>query len=383
MPVPKAMLDPMLGSFRGMMQEVEAKGLSGPPVEAMRAALGRMEALGQEHHDLSAFQGQVMQEDLFASFSDAYGKALAAAARPASAEGGGGGAGEASDPAAEDAQLLENTLAAYEQALAQHRGTEQEALFAPALEKVIALGRSGVSYPVFLRRLEEEGLSDALNAPVATREALAAEVRFACDAHDPPRLEEALEQLDAYDGLVGESRFGAPDPLAIELTRRRIAHAHAPRRARWQAIERRGERILDDLDRWVDAFTDFAFYDERWRAPGASDAQVRENIQRDQECQPGYLRVREELLRESFGIDFHGIFQAPPMTNLHVAHRIALSDAKIAVLVDAWPSCVPGGRPPAELVARAEALRQSGEHVRATLGQKATLPVPERARAGA
>ena len=70
MPVPKAMLDPMLGSFRGMMQEVEAKGLSGPPVEAMRAALGRMEALGQEHHDLSAFQGQVMQEDLFASALD-------------------------------------------------------------------------------------------------------------------------------------------------------------------------------------------------------------------------------------------------------------------------------------------------------------------------
>jgi len=195
----------------------------------------------------------------------------------------------------------------------------------------------------------------------------------------PTTSDPFVAQLDAYDALVANSRLGAPDALEIELVRRRIEHEHAPKRARWIAIERRGERILDDLDRWVDAFTSFAPYDERWRAPGASDARVRKLIQRDQECQPGYLRVRVELLQESFGIDFGGIFQAAPMTNLHTAHRIALSDAQIAVLVDAWPTCVPGGRPPPELVARAEALHQSKAHVRATLGQKATLPIPERA----
>ena len=48
MPIDKSMLDTMLDSFRNMAKDCEDKGASGEKFDQMKAALERMEELGQE-----------------------------------------------------------------------------------------------------------------------------------------------------------------------------------------------------------------------------------------------------------------------------------------------------------------------------------------------
>ena len=48
MPLAPMFVDPMLNPFRGMLGDVESRGLSGPDVETMRAELQRMEQLAQQ-----------------------------------------------------------------------------------------------------------------------------------------------------------------------------------------------------------------------------------------------------------------------------------------------------------------------------------------------
>ena len=83
MPVDPNIVNPTLGPFRQMLAEVRGKGLSGPDVDAMAQVLGRMEALAQEMSDVTAYMGQLTQENSFQLFSDAYSRVLAGAARAA------------------------------------------------------------------------------------------------------------------------------------------------------------------------------------------------------------------------------------------------------------------------------------------------------------
>lgn len=366
MAVDATMLTPMLDPFRGMLAECEGKGLDGKHVDAMRATLARLEQLGAECADITEFTAKVTTENLFAQFSDAYGKALAGAAQAK-------GAADAGD----DDAMLASMLDAYRDARRQAEAAPDNDAHLEAMDRAIALGESGLSFPVFLRRLEEEGLSDAIQGSTMTRAGIVKEVHFAADAHDPVALDKAMAMLAAYDELAADAKFGAPSNLAYTLTAHRVDWEYAPREAEWAWVQDRWGLVLSMVVDWLDAFAKFAPYDERWRTPGASEKQVKENIRRDQECLPGYLAVRLSILRDNHGLSFDDIFTHASFENELAANRIEYSDARLELLRDTISHMTPGSTAPKELVARTEALHDAGDHVNPRLGERVTLPVPE------
>jgi hypothetical protein len=359
MPVDPNIVNPTLDPFRKMLAEVRAKGLGGPDVDQMAEVLGRMEALAQQMGDVTAYMGQLTQENSFQQFSDAYSRALAGAAKEAS-------------KGMSDEELLAQTLDAYEQALQVHRsGQAGDAAehTVPTLERILALGRSGVSYPVFLRQLEEQGLARALEGSAsATRDALSKDLAFAKESWLPVRVEQAQRILAAYDELVAKAPFGQPDPLALELARKRIEWELEPMHRRWAAVVDRWSYVLDLLVDWLDAHASFAPSDERWRTPGASAAQVQQNIRRTKECTPGDVGYRLAILQEYFHLGFDDIFTHETFRTEYTARRVHWSDARLALIRETLPHCTLGGVAPPELVARAEQLHPNGD-VRSDPGQ--------------
>ncbi|MBO6935445.1 MAG: hypothetical protein JJ863_10740 [Deltaproteobacteria bacterium] len=352
MPVDPMIVNPTLGPFRKMLAEVKGKGLSGPDVDQMAAVLGRMETLAQQMGDVTAYMGQLTQENSFQQFSDAYSRVLAGAARAAAKD-------------MSDEELLAQTLGAYEKALQTHRSGQAGDAAAhtiPTLERILALGRSGVSYPVFLRQVEEQGLMRALSGSAgATREALEKDLAFAKESWFPVRVEQAERILAAYDQLVAEAPFGQPDPLSLELARKRIEWELEPLHRRWTAVVDRWSHVLELLVDWLDAHTSFAPGDERWCPPDGNPAKAEHNIRRTKECAPGDVGYRLAILGEYFQLGFDDIFTHETFRTEYTARRVHWSDARLALIRETFPHCVLGGVAPAALVARAEQLHPHGD----------------------
>jgi hypothetical protein len=365
MAVDAMMLDPMLNPFKGMLAEVDAKGLAGEDVDAMRAALARLDQLGAESADITTFMAAITNENLFMAFSDAYGRALAGAAKAGAEESAG-----------DDASMIANTVTALKGVLSSIPDEPQNAAYRDALRQAIALGEAGLSYPVFLRRLDEEGLSDAMEGSTMTRAGIVAEIHFAAEAHRPLDLERRIAQLRAYDALAGKAKFGAPDNLVYTLAADGIDGEYAPKQARWDAMEDRWERILDMVVDWLDAHAAFAFYDSRWRLPGCSDEDVRENIRHDKECLPGYLAVREGIFREYFGLGFDDIFAHETFVNARDANWLEYSSSRIELARATRPVMAPGAVAPDELVKKSEAMREAKADLNPDRAVRTSLPIP-------
>lgn len=328
MAVDPAMVDAMLGTFRDLLAQVRAQGSNGADVDEMATALGDMEALATQLSDVTEFSTTLANGGYYTRFTDAYTRVMTS------------GPTMAAMP--DDATLLAQTLAAYEGSAAPPE----------LLERILAIGRSGVSYPVFLRRLEEEGLNDVLAGSVApSRDSLVAMVEHHRSTGDPARLAEAEAFVAAHDSLAAESPFGSVDPFAFELRRFRIAWVHAPGIACRDAIVQRLPRLLDHVIDWLDAHTSWAPHDDRFI--GTSPAETQRNVERARECNPGFYAVRAAQFAEMFGPE--PWWQRPELAEERAAGRILWTDPRMALAIDAIPSCVPlvPAAPP-ELVSRAE-----------------------------
>lgn len=363
----------MFGPFRGMVAEVEGKGLTSPDVDEMRAQLATMERLSHECGDISALTGQLAQLGTFQKFSDAYGRALAQAARP-SATGEGGPS---------DQELLDNTVSAYRTTLDTYRAGqagEDGRRLLPYLERMVQLGESGISYPVYLRKLEEQGLSRALDgAAPAVRPHLEQAIVTARESWAPPcDLAVAHNLLSTFDEMAARAPFGQPDPLAFGLARRAMEWEIEPVRRRWLDVIRQWEALLADLVDWLDAHTAFAPYDERWRTPGASESSVRHNIERTKACRPGDARYREQICGWYYGFGFSQLFRHETFVHEYTANRVNWSDARLELSSAVYSYCVPGGAPAPELVQRAEQLHASKGDQRPGRGTLAPPDTPLR-----
>lgn len=358
MPIPAMFSDSILGTFRTMMAEIEAKKLTGPAVDEMRAAMDRMESLAVEMDDFAAYSGLLAQEQVFLKFGDAYGRALSAAAA------------SSSSAAPTDEELMAQTLKAYEDTAASYErgeGGEEAALLLPSMRRILEIGRSGVSYPVFLRKMEEEGLTRALAgaAPMA-RAGLEKDLVFARSMWLPRRIEECGELLDLFDRMAAVAPFGQPDPVIFGVERTRIEWRFAPLHRLWSAVAERRDRLFDKLVDWLDAHAAFAFYDARWRGPGMTDEQVRRNIRRTKECAPGDFRVLEKIVAEDYGLAWDDLWRHETFAYDYHARRIPWSDERLRLIRKTYAHCVPGGMPPTELVAATEELHSRKGDTRPT-----------------
>lgn len=369
MAIDKMMTDPMLNPFRAMVQECIDKNIQGESFDKMQEMMNRMEQLAEEMDDIGAYSIQLTTEGIFTDFSTYYGKALTEAASAGNSEGAD----------FDDKSLLQQNLDALkdsvkrikegkEQAM-QEAGQdahkidkllEEEKLIKP-IEELIALGESGVSYPVFLRLQIEKGLDKAMEGAVVARDALLYDVDWAKASMMPyPMIEMREKILAKFDEMASKATFNVPDSFVFGLERQKIEHEFAPAIAQWEAIKNRWETMLSLVHDWVDAHIKQAPYDDRFL--GDTPSITQKNIRRVKECNQGELKVREQIFNEYFGLTWEDIFSHESFQNEVNAYRIPYSSQRIDFLKKVYPHCNPFQALPAELVQEAEEMYEHNQN---------------------
>jgi len=369
MAIDKMMTDPILNPFRTMVQECIDKNIQGESFDKMQAMMNRMEQLAEEMNDIGAYSMQLSTEGIFTDFSTYYSKALTEAASAGSSEGGG----------FDDESLLKQNLYALRDAIkrikegkgqamqeAGNNANKIDALFEndkliKPIEEVIALGESGVSYPVFFRLQIEKGLDKSMEGSTVARDALVYDLDWAKASMMPyPTIEMREKILAKFDEMADEATFFVPDSFVFGLERQKIEHHFAPAIAKWEAIKDRWERILELVNDWIDAHTKQAPFDDRFNSTNPSI--TKKNIRRTKECNQGDLKVREQIFQEYFSLTWEGIFSHETFKNEVKAYRIEYSEKRIDFLKKVYPYCKPFQELPPELVKEAEEMYENKEN---------------------
>jgi len=343
MPVDKAMADVILDTYRNMYREISEKGVESESFKAMKTALRRMEALAMETDDITDFTAKLTTENLFIQFSNAYSETMAALLR-----------GEYSGDDGDEI-LLEKTLEAYENSIKNLEADPNYEILKAPIEELIELGRSGISYAVFLRTAEEKGLYQLLEGDLVVRDSIMRDRTFAEFMHLPLEVEKQDKLLKIHDKLVADSPFKVADSFQFGLERERLDWEYAPLITGWNITIRLWEKMLMNVYDWLDSFGSFAPHDERWVDLRGQTFTMR-NIKRTQECNPGVLRAREVVLQDYFQLGWDDIFQHETYINEYQANRVWYSDETLELIKKAYPHCQPYQKPPEELVNQAEAI---------------------------
>ena len=343
MPVDKAMADAILDTYRNMYREISEKGVESESFKAMENALRRMEALAMETDDITDFTAKLTTENLFIQFSNAYSETMAALLR-----------GEYSGDDGDEI-LLEKTLEAYENSIKNLEADPNYEILKAPIEELIELGRSGISYAVFLRTAEEKGLYQLLEGDLVVRDSIMRDRTFAEFMHLPLEVEKQDKLLKIHDKLVADSPFKVADSFQFGLERERLDWEYAPLITGWNITIRLWEKMLMNVYDWLDSFGSFAPHDERWVDLRGQTFTMR-NIKRTQECNPGVLRAREKVLQDYFQLGWDDIFQHETYINEYQANRVWYSDETLELIKKAYPHCQPYQKPPEELVNQAEAI---------------------------
>ena len=117
MPLDPMISDALLGTFRNMAKEIKSKNIASEDADKMFQALERMEELARTNDDMNAFNGLMMQENLYGKFSDYYGKVLSSQASAANSSGG-----------YSDENLLKQELDALRDVIKRIQAAKEEAL---------------------------------------------------------------------------------------------------------------------------------------------------------------------------------------------------------------------------------------------------------------
>lgn len=412
MPIDEFMLNPMLDPFRNMLKEIEDKGITGEHYDAMKQAMDRMEELGREKSDLNDFNGTMMQENLFGTFSDQYGKALAAEA----------GGGQATDPKDyDDGALLKQMVGALKDAVQRikdgkeeaiaigeshdagaatragmefvQRNKEQyglgnvsdrqfeagtreavqdaevaqaatpnmtrvevEALFKDKeliepIEDLIRLGEEpGMTVPRYLRIQIEKGMDKAMEGNIVFRMGLEYHRKiYEANPFTPYDLPRAEQYLKTYDDLAEKAPFNVPDSLTLQLAQNRIEHEFEPRFIRYNKIKDHWEWIIGRMDQWMAAHSKYAW--ELFPYVMIPDMAAKKRaIEMDKDCMPGEVKVLLKIFNDYWGMDFMDIFTHETFTHEVKWNFIGESQQYMTWLRDKlYPVCIPLTHPSEEL----------------------------------
>jgi hypothetical protein len=330
----------------------------------MDAAMQRMEQLGQEMSDVGAYSGQMMQEGLFMKFSDHYGKLLMSAAQQQST-----GSTTVYDEKTDQA-LLKQTIQAYRDAIQRLKdnkvqtkkmlganASDADVLFrdkaiADSIDNVIKLGESGISYPVFLTEMMEQGLDKAMEGSAISRESQVylSDAAKATEA-SPFYIQKEEEKLDLFDALAKSSKANVPDNLQYTLGCEKIEWKYQPDIIKWNKIKDSREKAIFWLDEWITSYCSFAPHIEPW----AQSKNPKEAVIESQDCVPGKLRVWETINQRYFSLSLRDLFRHGSFAwDVHYHWMYWSQEYMEFLLSKVEPVCVPGAKPGADLIAKAE-----------------------------
>ena len=374
MPIDNMILNPMLDPFRTMMKEIEDKGIEGEYADAMKTALSRMEALGQEMSDINDFNGALMQENLFGTFSDHYGKCLSAAASSATNESSGG---------YDDSALLKQILDGLKSSIRSIKESKQQSIdtdsgsetlrmeiegllhseeLQKGIQNLIDLGeQEGMTTPRFLRLQIEKGLDKAAEGMSVQKKGYEYEVFMAkADPVSPYHVRKAENRLNCYNELAASSSIGIPDSLKLSLATDKSDREIEPDMIRFDRIKRHWERIINTLDGWMRANSTMAMYIDPFKTMG-SEAVKKKAIAMDKDCLPGELMVLMDMMNRYWSMSFEDIFEHE--TFLHEVNwdHIDESEEYIEFLRNKiYPICRPGQLPTNDLIAEWDEMFKGG-----------------------
>jgi hypothetical protein len=346
MPLEKEHRDSMIGPYDKLLDEVEKQGIkSGEHYRKMKKALKRMHQLADESANPGEYYTKSNSENLASDFSSSYAKAAHAHYLKADYD---------------DDTLLKNTVKQYEQALVQTASIGDPANVAGIYREILTIGKSGVSYPVFLTRCEEKGLFERLRCPDQTP-LLEKMLETAKKMLITPTIEMNRAMLDRYRELKKKSPLGIVDPLVFELESFRITNEYQPKIRQWDAIGQHMYKLADTLLDWMDSFCFFAPFDFRWASATAEETAQR--IEMTQQCNPGFLKVRESIFKEYFNLTMSDMWNHEIFINGKKTLVIPYVEPLIDMIREAYPYCKEGGRPPANVIAAREQFHNSKKTV--------------------
>ncbi|MBL1280905.1 MAG: hypothetical protein COA33_011560 [Fluviicola sp.] len=360
------MTDALLGTFRNMVQEIKEKQSTGEDVDKMNEYFDRMVELTQTHSDMSAFNGQMMQENLYMKFSDHYGRVLSQAA-----------VAEQEEKGYDDSTLLKQSIDALKMAIKRLQDGKQEAIalarednseeimektaniassqgtikmskkdlarlkkrafkesredlaktpnmynddvevdvlnniepIVEAIQNLIDLGETeGMTLPRFLSTQMEKGLDKAMEGLILVRDACEGDVAFQkAYALSPYHIQKAEETVKVYDQLAEQSTFNIPESDELEFCTEKLDYKYEKDINKWEEIVNRWEEILDDLSEWSLSYTSVAPYIDPWKG---ADNPKKATIE-SQKILPGIIQERIRLLNKYFGVSFEEIFAHP------------------------------------------------------------------------
>jgi len=399
MAIDPMMLDPMLGTFRTMMAEIEEKGINTENAQNMKECLERMETLGQEKSDFNEFNAVLMNENLFGRFSDSYGKALAEEATQTQGQKGNNGY--------DDSALLKQTQDALRnairmmkegkaEALAETNRTDQEEQAQQAEEFVTRnlkqFGLEDVDKSMLgsaMKEYKKETASDSRQNPQKFSNAV--EIEAMCQNHtlieaiedvirlgdEPgmtfPRylrlqiergLDKAMEgSVLMRNGMDFEQGFivangNQPYHLAevnerIEAYDKMAASAPfgVPNQLEYQFVRSSIERkfwpqqkkyslITDKWERILDLLDTWMKAHSKYADyiepwRGMLQPEKQKAIDRAKECSPGIMKVVEEIFHDYFGLTFNDIWLHETFVNYVNAEYMYDSQQYVTFLRDA------------------------------------------------
>lgn len=341
MAIDRATADSILNPYRNMYQEVQDKRDVGESFHKMKEILNRMEELALLEDDVVQFTTKLTTEDLFIQFSTAYAEVLSAASKDEYSGVDG------------DHILLKKTLKAYQDSINSLEGDPHFDKQSAPIKELIELGESGVSYPVFLRIAEEKGLNRVLEGDMVVREGILADIEFARFMHLPLEVEKQEKILKVHDQLASISPFEVVDAFNFGLERQKIEWEYLPAINKWQIVIRVWEKMLENVYDWLDSYTSFAPHDDRW-IDMRGQIHTKRNIKRTQECNPGILKAREQVLQDYFHMEWRDIFTHRTFITEYQANRIWYSDETLELIKRAYLYCKPFESPDNELIQEAE-----------------------------
>jgi hypothetical protein len=375
MPVDATIINPMLDPFRNMLKEVIEKGLSGEDYDKMKAALDRMEELGQIHSDIMTYNGALMQENLFSKFSDHYGRLLANNTKQESEEKG-----------YDDSTLLKQSLKSLKNAVSEIKRNYQTTIneskkyknpknkkldqsvetailndptiIIKEIEDLIKLGeQEGMTLPNFLRLQIEKGLDKAMEGNIVVKKGL----QFTLDAtiasaSNPYAIKVDEEKLEAFNFLAQKNKFNIPNQKEVSYLHKNIDYKYRHQIAEWNEIKYRWSQLLTDLSFWSMSYTKIAPYIEPWCL---SDNPVEATI-KTQKTIPGIFQEKLNLLKKYFNLSFLDTFKHPTFIWNVENYHIGESQEFTTFLIEkVFPYCKPFNDIPQEVIDERLAMREN------------------------
>lgn len=362
------MLNPFIATYIQWQKDYEEKGMT-EQANQLKAVLDEYRAVAAESNDIADFTQKMMAKGLPQKASAIYSQSMTAGAENQAQQQSS--ASEETTESESDSfekqkkqidDVFANLIADVKKDKAEAELDEERAWEIPFFERMIELYDSGISYPLYLKALEEEGISDRMAQLQGIREMLELGLEANTATRNLPVQLMHEELLAAWDKLCEESPSGVPDKIIWEVTDFKIRMKHHPRKIEWELKDQIFGNLLGAIHNWIDSHTKWAPNDPRWSDMGEPLDVIMRRVKKTKFTSAGYAMELEKMLKEYFGFGWDEMFNDPVFLYMRESRDklknfgfMPYTDNRLDFLrYEVWPEVDPLKPPSPELIAKAE-----------------------------